>query len=380
MSSSCNVWIYLTHACNLRCNYCYQAHVNKKMSISTATASINWAFAAAQENKSCKSLSFMFYGGEPLINKEAFFTSVNHAKILSKNTKIDVKFSILTNATLLTKKIFDFIVDNNIKMQISIDGSPENHNINRKTIYGKGSFDLIGGNLSLSQVAAYKNVVASLVVNPSNVHLFSESINYIVSLGFNTLIFHLALEKTNIWDNNIMDIFREEVQKVIHNNCIRVVNNKVLSNSYISPLNSMAEKHISWKNSSKDQLLDEDNNTICQAAKSDWTIDINGDIYPCSRIVDDVNLKSEANRYKLGNVHLGIWDYNNLNAFRSWLPRKDPEDQCAKCHWKYICPNQCYALFVGIDNNKGKPWPNICKTTDVMAESIEKYIINNSSI
>ena len=64
---------------------------------------------------------------------------VDYAKSLINKKKI--KFSLTTNATLLTSEIAEFFYDNNFNILVSLDGPKEIHDEYRKDKNDNGSFD-----------------------------------------------------------------------------------------------------------------------------------------------------------------------------------------------------------------------------------------------
>lgn len=122
----------LTYDCNFRCNYCYEA--NGITCKSTLTHEmIDAAFDLTNEHLSVIGL----FGGEPLLpkNKDAIEYIINKGK--------DKKFNIITNGYYLLE-YFDLLKDLRIdKIQVTLDGTREQHNKNRPLANGNETFDKI---------------------------------------------------------------------------------------------------------------------------------------------------------------------------------------------------------------------------------------------
>jgi len=79
-----------------------------------------------------------FYGGEPLMKFPLIKECVEYSRLLFENKTIN--FSITTNATLMTPKIADFLLQNNFSILVSLDGPPEIHDRYRVDADGNGSY------------------------------------------------------------------------------------------------------------------------------------------------------------------------------------------------------------------------------------------------
>jgi uncharacterized protein len=146
-----SVTLQLTQQCNLRCSYCSysgnyhntRVHSSKRMSFEIGKKAIDMLIAHSRE---CISLHLGFYGGEPLLEFDLIKKCVEY--ITSRVNGKKLTFGISTNGTLLNKDIVTFFRDHNFTLSISLDGSREEHDINRKFPNGQGSFDIIFDNIS----------------------------------------------------------------------------------------------------------------------------------------------------------------------------------------------------------------------------------------
>ena len=137
------MYLIVTQNCNLNCSYCF-LHNNPNRNFSYPA--MDYSIAKAAIDKFCNYIeenniekpTIIFYGGEPLINKDVIINSVNYANSL----RDDFVFSIITNGTLLDDDMADFCHNNAITVGLSLDGPKELHNKNRKYyLSGKPSFD-----------------------------------------------------------------------------------------------------------------------------------------------------------------------------------------------------------------------------------------------
>jgi uncharacterized protein len=141
--------IDLTNRCNMRCKYCIfsgkykyvRTHRNNEMPEEIAKKAVD------HFTKNCSKTEppfVTFYGGEPFLNFKLFKIIVDYVKSNGSN----FHFSLTTNGTLLNdEKICSYLIENDISLNISLDGPKYVHDENRVMINGNGSFNQIIENL-----------------------------------------------------------------------------------------------------------------------------------------------------------------------------------------------------------------------------------------
>ena len=139
----------ITEHCNLRCTYCcYSGDYknNRKHSTSLmSTQDIDEVFEYIQLQKKTDSLIIAFYGGEPLTN----FSTLRYAIMRARSIWRDaVEISVSTNGILLNKDKIEWFIEQNVRLDISIDGGKYTHDRQRKDAGGNGSFEKIHNALS----------------------------------------------------------------------------------------------------------------------------------------------------------------------------------------------------------------------------------------
>ncbi|MEZ5841924.1 MAG: quinohemoprotein amine dehydrogenase maturation protein [Hyphomicrobiales bacterium] len=131
--------------CNLSCTYCYKEDLDtpsagRRMAFETAKKSIELLL---KESPDRDRYNVVFFGGEPLSNLGLIREVVAFAEERFGGLGKKVDFTLTTNATLLTPEIVDWLDAHRFGLTISMDGPKALHDKNRKTVGGKGTYDVV---------------------------------------------------------------------------------------------------------------------------------------------------------------------------------------------------------------------------------------------
>lgn len=174
--------IELTEQCNLRCTYCVfdeayskeRSHSSTKIDTSLAKEKIYDFSSRAKEDA-----YLIFYGGEPLLEFQQIIELTNYAKSLFNKR---IKFSFTTNGMALTEDKFNFLIQNDFLITVSLDGFKKNHDSKRITINGNPSWDRIMNNLD--KLKAHNNlfykdnlIINSVINNIDDLESINREIN-----------------------------------------------------------------------------------------------------------------------------------------------------------------------------------------------------------
>lgn len=143
--------LHTSNKCNLKCRYCY-AHpdsvTKKDMTIDVMKKAIDEMLSLPREQPI---LSIEFHGGEPLVHYKTIREALEYGKKISEAKGISIIFQIQSNCTVINEEILNFLEEYNVKLRISFDGYKEIHDKNRIFHNGKGSFDIVLGNIRMLQ-------------------------------------------------------------------------------------------------------------------------------------------------------------------------------------------------------------------------------------
>ena len=184
------MYIIPNNNCNLMCKYCFIGKLNnsnpEKMSSDTMKNAVD-KFSKHLKDIGAEKGEIVFYGGEPLLNFDLIKECVEYSKI----KKYNFKYSIVTNATLITESIADYIRDNKIGIGISIDGPKKINDKNR--IFEKNSASVYDMVINKINLLKSKNVDFGLSITIANEFLDEqeEFIKWLKNLNIKGISYNL---------------------------------------------------------------------------------------------------------------------------------------------------------------------------------------------
>lgn len=268
-----NYIIHLTQNCNLRCKYCYEKKKEKEISLKNIQLLIDNEIKRKSEY-----VVLTFYGGEPLLKKDLIYDTINYIK--SRKSKTKFYYGMTTNGTLLDEKFIKYIEQNNfLNIAYSFDGERESQDLNRVTVEGKGTFDIVEKNAKIL-LENHKNVVAMVVVTKNNINKLKENIEYLIDLGFKN--FNLLFDYLQNWQDEDLKIIKQQYSKIAE-----IYYNKILEEEDITfgVFDEKIKTHIE-----EGYNCNED----CNLGVKSINVGTDGNFYPCMQFVGD-------EKYIIGN-------------------------------------------------------------------------------
>ena len=316
-----------THGCNLECKYCY---LNKnaesgRMDVKTLKNSI---VGVSEFIGKCKTIDFLWHGGEPLLGGIDFFKKVI---IIQKEMGEDYTFenTIQTNGTLITEEIADFFRDYKFNVGLSLDG-PEEIN-NRTRIYGhvregdKGTFRDILHSINLLKEREMKPEVI-VTLNKQNIkdvkQIYQFLRDYKIDAKFNPIVRsgrtienygQLAISPEEYLEAKLtlFDMWFNDEQPP-HLYCLESMLKNILSKNYFNEC-TFSES--------------------CQ--KGMMSIGPSGNVYPCGEF-------NGIEEFKYGNINEDDLKNILLHPTREkLLKRAENIEECNNCDYRQLCHGGC---------------------------------------
>lgn len=336
-----HITLHLTSNCNMRCSYCY-AKDKKKNSMSKEVIAKSIEFCKKFSNKN---IGIIFFGGEPLLEKNLIIFALRKCIDLEEKEGIIFHYKITTNGLKLDEKTINFFTENRIRVAISIDGIEEVHNFHRKDLNGKDTFNKIIKNARiLLKYQPYSQVF--MVLTPETVKFYSKSFKFLYDFGFRYII--SSIDYSSKWDKKDLKILKKEYHKILK------IYEKILKENgkiYFSPFEKKWASHILGKDAICQQ---------CQLGMRQISIDPNGEIYPCVQFVSKLD-------FKIGDVWKGIDIKKQIELYKS---SREEMEECKLCALNLRCEHRCGCLNLQTTGSILKVSPLLCET--------EKFLIKIS--
>jgi uncharacterized protein len=127
-----------TPFCNLNCDYCYLPHRSdrSRMTFETLEKTFERVFAC---DFAQKGFTVVWHAGEPMTLPVSFYREALARIERLRPPNLVVRYSLQTNATLVTPEWCDFIHESGFGIGVSIDGPADLHDARRKTRAGGGT-------------------------------------------------------------------------------------------------------------------------------------------------------------------------------------------------------------------------------------------------
>lgn len=324
--------------CNLRCKYCFLeqgsssfgATKRGRMTPEVALAAVDFLL---RESRESESIFLSFTGGEPLLNFKTIKSAVEYAQVEAERRGKKAKFFIATNGTLFNREIISFIKENQIEVQVSLDGDEETHDKMRLFPNGRGSYGVISRWLPQLLADYTEKVRLRATLTPRTCD-FVASFKHLRQWG--------AGNATVNYAGGVKADFR-----LTDTDCER------LKDSYTQLAQLFLEEALKDDISAKRPFIrymltlcaGHRRSHYCDAAINMLGVSARGKLYPCTDL-------AEMKSCELGDVWKGA-DWQELNHWRERLGDVDRIPACQYCWARYLCAGGC--ISVAIVTN-GDPW------------------------
>ncbi|MBF0651080.1 radical SAM protein [Dysgonomonas sp. GY75] len=324
-SAISNTYIVVTENCNFNCKYCFISEtvnankINKVMTQEGVQASVALLQRTYERQQTDYDKTITFYGGEPLLNYDIIKFFIEEIELI-KRTEYwpdDVRFAIITNGSLLTSEIIEFLKANRISIGISYDIDKSAHS-NRISKNNKDTFDIVREKIELCKT---EQIPFSLSITiTENIIKNKEAIlEEILKINPTTVAFNLLIPNHKILQNNsyyenatgfMIDIFKVlRKQGIYEDRVMRKVQAFSVNKLY---------------------LYD-----CCASGGNQYTITPSGEIGICHGYLNN-------RKYFSANVFDKNFDFRENIDFNYWKKRSPLfMEKCFDCECLGICGGGC---------------------------------------
>ena len=310
-----------TNSCNLKCNYCFNKNKNNKKII----------FDEKYEDFLDK--LFLFYkqcdryyidlssDAEPLTNIDFIKSLAIYVNKKQEEIRKEILITFVTNGTLLTKDVVQFLQNSGIIFGISLDGDKEIHDLNRRDCFGQITYDKIISNVLNIE---HREFLGCAVTLSSKVFSLVDSLKNLNKI-FPTVSFKFVRLK-NEFNYSIVDKWSNEYNK--------------LTLFLLDEINKYNFKYLFCLLNGDDyfgkficlSFLGAIPYNRCDAANGRIFIDIDLNFYPC------VPLKQYPSKYNMKvdkDIHLNVSELEKVYELTRY------NSECSKCDFHFLCGGEC---------------------------------------
>ncbi len=315
--------VVLNLDCNLGCRYCFEGTRKGKFYMSAETADHFVDFVRSGDLEGKDGINVVFYGGEPLLSMDIILRISEKLQSVAKSKRMKYSCSLITNGTLLTRRIVEKLIPLGLKfVSVTLDGPRDVHDAFRPFKTGKGSFDTIVGNIREVCRLIYVQIGGNYTKD--NYREFPRLIDYFLETGltpdkipeirFDPVInessefappdFHDGLMTTNepwLFEANIF--LREEI----------------LKRGFLTQKLAPAVCTVECRNS--------------------MVVNYDGTLYKCTGLIGRKD-------FCVGDLRSGLIDYRESHALDHWK-----NEECLACEYLPLCFGGCRYVKLLQDGN-----------------------------
>jgi len=336
--------LHVAHDCNLRCKYCFASQGDFKgerslMSLEVGKRALEFL---CENSGRRRNLEVDFFGGEPLMNFDLVKELVNYGREIENKYNKHFRFTITTNGVLLDDEKIDYINENMDNVVLSLDGRKDVNDNMRKTVTGKGSYDVIIPKFKeLVKRRGDKDYYIRGTFTSYNLD-FSEDALHFYNEGFKKISIEPVVTSPEndyaLKDEHVDEILREYEKFSKEYIDIKKKDKDFLFFHFMIDLNQgpcLAKRSIG-----------------CGAGSEYVSVTPEGELYPCHQFVGNED-------FKLGDVFSGVLNTKKREEFKK--ANVFAKEECKSCWAKFYCSGGCHANAYNTNGDILKPYRIGCE-------------------
>lgn len=339
------VCLNIIHGCNLRCKYCfadegeYNGHKGV-MSVETAKKAIDYVVKRSGPRRN---IEIDLFGGEPTMIMDKVKEIIAYARENEKAWNKNIRFTMTTNATLLTEEMMDFMDKEMGNIILSLDGRKEVNDNVRIKVDGSGSYDDILPNIKrmIEKRDKSKHYYVIGTFTGANTD-FYEDVKAMVNEGFR----EISIEPVVLEKGHFLELKEEHLPEIFEN--------------YDKLYNEMARRKKEGDEFNFYHFNIDLNGgpcvykriSGCGAGFEYVAITPQGEVYPCHQFVG----KEE---FKLGSIYDDTYDAELGKKFKKAHIYNKPK--CRECWARFYCSGGCQSNNFAFNGDMNIPYEIGCK-------------------
>ena len=307
--------------------------------------------------KGAKKAGLIFFGGEPLLFRDLITDTIAYAR--SREQKGDCRyfFKITTNGLLLDDDFLNFALRENMFIALSLDGVKEAHDLHRRDIDGKGSYDRVV-NTARRLLAVKPYSPALMTISPDTLDYYAAGVESLFNLGFSYVI--ASLDYSADWQDEHLPGLERQYMLLS-----KLYERKTLAEDkfYFSPFEVKISSHVNSKTYCHER---------CELGLRQLSVGPDGTLYPCVQFVGD-------SAFRLGDVRAGV----DESARQALYSRNETEKPgCDQCLIRARCNHYCACLNRQATGSIDEVSPMICAHERIVlpiADELAERLYNRGS-
>jgi uncharacterized protein len=312
-------------SCNYSCEYCSQRfvpnidHANTKYMNKFIESLDSWLFNAPEKIE--------FWGGEPFV----YWKTLKPLAELLREKYPLTRFSVITNGSLITEEIIDWLYNTGFTVAVSHDGPGQNvrgpdpfeDKEQRKILFKLFNRFLPENRISINSMIHRENMdrekIQKFFEELFNLH--NEDFFVIGEGGF-----------IDVYDEGgKMNVPQNIEEHITH----RRITLKVIKNNSINRFNVLHSRINSWIDSWGNYRSSDTIGQKCGMDDEDTiAVDLQGNVLTCQNVTA-VSKAPNGNSHKIG--HVSRFDSIKLNTSTHWKFR----EECSNCPVLQVCQGSC---------------------------------------
>lgn len=324
--------INISSKCNLSCIYCFAEEGTyedsyKDMSLNTLKKILD---NLTQERHDSTPVNVVLFGGEPLLRMDLVEYTIQYSKAIRETSKTNLIVDIFTNGTLIDENLINLIKDDScIRLLVSIDGTPETTDCNRRAKNGKKVSEIIKGKMPLILKIPENRVVARCTLTEVRPNII-EKTEYLNKLGFKNIVYDVAYCDPCVPIATSFELLHE-LESELHG----------LANYLIKKIRQKEGMNINLLSETIAQILMNNKKAQspfvpkCPGGRTYVSIDTEGKIYPCHFLVGNV-------RFQIGDISIDGLKGKDMIIDNGIVDLSQNKfGNCITCMLKNICEGPC---------------------------------------
>ncbi len=262
--------LILTTRCNMNCSYCYQgARERGSMEWPVARAAADLALAAPGNGT-----ELTFYGGEPLIEFDLLRRVVDYVESTRPPSE-RIKYWVVTNGTLITDEVSDFLAAHDFKILLSFDGVRA-----AQDLRGKGSFEVLDrvlASLRERHTDYFRRAVEiSVTVAPPAVLFLADSVDYLLREGVQEIDLTPVMTPYPGWDDACLLELKAQFERVLESSLAHLERTGEVPLLLYAGLGHLSGPQVTRR-------------AMCEIVDNDsWAVDVDGSVSGCTLFAQSI--------------------------------------------------------------------------------------------